>query len=584
MSQDIVLCILIKKAFALLLENENLGENCESLINTLNRYVEQLPRNCGMQTSLDNLKDGTVSLLDCYRNLKDTAEARFAGNSNDQSELRKENGCNSEISKPESETGNTSPFRDKAKQPNDSNDKERVSFSPNHVRLQEELQIIKESDEFKTAVNYFKKANESLAQIFEDNDERETKIRATEVRVISEILGNLTNLTDAAENCKQYILQLHESFNVHRDTEYINSVMYINVVLYDFIKTFIRKPVVILDWPMVDAQGPEKYHPILEKLQDPFTQITDTNKEKIQIKSCISAINCSGDIFARLAKEKASTDIVRITPNCNKWYSLNDDSGRKIVSIAIDCTDCKTSTESQHGETSTQSSPTPRLTSLICRGKMYILVRGEFQGNVRYFLYVVDMEGKKEHEEELGFLERISSTEVPKVKIFCINDQKLIILDVTRRLIHICDNKGMEKNTIDATAYLSNIKASRPPIFTYNGEMICLESKMNFLSKINVYNIVIDEKGSSLEKTREIKVKRAVQAVAFQPFDHKSDEIIILCYTLSLQYHLATYTKDGELIQDIKLHNGKYWLAGLICNPNGPTIALLDDFKLLHLK
>jgi hypothetical protein len=190
------------------------------------------------------------------------------------------------------------------------------------------------------------------------------------------------------------------------------------------------------------------------------------------------------------------------------------------------------------------------------------------------------MNGKKEREEELGFLER-SATKSPKIKIFCIDEKKVLILDVTRHVIHICDSKGMEMNTIDATAYLTNINASRPPIFTHNSEMICLGTKFNFLSKINAYKIVIDDEGSDLEKNKEIKVKRAVQAVAY---NQKMREIIILCYTLSLEYHLATYTiEDGKLIQDIELHNGKYWEAGLISNPHGP-VALLDDFKLLRLK
>ena len=585
MSHGIVLCRLIKRTFALLLGNVELNE----IINKLNVYIDE-HSSPGLETCLDHLKNGSVSLLACQQKLKDRGKTRFADDSNNECELLKETRSNSEVSEPEIGNNNTEiqhQIRDKAQQPNDSKHNGRSSFSPNHARLQEELQIIMETDEFRKAVNDFKKVNESLAEIFKDNEKGQTemtlKITATKVRVISEILGNLTNLTDAVENCEQHILKLHESFNVHGDVD-VNSIMLINMVVFRILKDFTTKPLAMLDWPMIDGQKPEKFHPILGGLPttigrpDPFTYISDINENKVQIDSCIAAINCSGDIFA---KEKETTDIVRITPNYSKWYNFNDDSDSKIISIAIDCADCEASTESQFGETSAQSSAaSPSMSTIVCHGKMYILARGIFHGNVRYFLYVIDMNGKKEREEELGFLER-SATKYPKIKIFCIDEKKVLILDVTRHVIHICDSKGMEMNTIDATAYLTNINASRPPIFTHDSEMICLGTKFNFLSKINAYKIVIDDEGSDLEKNKEIKIKRAVQAVAF---NQKMREIIILCYTLSLEYHLATYTiEDGKLIQDIELHNGKYWEAGLISNPHGP-VALLDDFKLLRLK
>jgi hypothetical protein len=189
------------------------------------------------------------------------------------------------------------------------------------------------------------------------------------------------------------------------------------------------------------------------------------------------------------------------------------------------------------------------------------------------------MKGTKECYEELGFLERRETKIPPKVKIFCINDKQIVVLDLTRRIIHICDNKGFENQTIDATAYLTKVSARCPPIFTCNGEIICLASKLNFINKINVYDSVSDG-GSSVEKLSQIDVQRAVQAVVF---NHKSDEIIILCYTWLLQYHLMIYTKDAKLKKDIELHNSKFREAGLISNLRGP-VALLDNFKLLRLK
>ena len=611
MSKDIVLYSLLKRTFALLLGNENLGENCEFLVQKLDVRIQEL-RRCGLSNellaSLSNLKGGFVSLRACFKYLTDdTAEARFA--ESDFKEVPKQASASDEVSKYSYQyTETENPVREKTKQTNDSEDNDRLLSCPKDATLQKELREIKESDKLKLAMEYFRQSNAFSAKAFEKENNGDIKITAAKVRIISEILGNLTNLGAAADNCRKYISQLDhkEILNLHNiflnlknalQVRLLNypkkegsmvSVIHINVVVFRFMKEFTRKPVVMLDWPMIDGQDPKKYHPILGELPteidppDPFTQITDINKDKVQIESCISAINCSGDIFA---KEKASKDIVRITPNCNKWYSLNDDSGRKIVSIAIDCTDCKTSTESQHGETSTQPcTASSRLTSLVCHGKMYILARSKSQDGFHYFLYVVDMNGKTEHSKKLGYLQR-STTEFQTVKIFCISGQKLVILEFTRGAtsLRICNNEGGVEEKINMTAELRN------PLYVssiaYNGEIVCSNGE----SMLNIYNIN-EKRGTEKppSKTTEIEIKRTVQAVAY---NHELEEFIILCYvraSLKLEYYLVTYTKAGQsiqLIQDIKLNNAnhEYEKAKLICHQNGPAV-LLDNHKLLYLK
>ena len=586
----IVLRNFTKRTFALLLGNVSIGK----LIEKLDLYINDHPIR-GLQTSFEHLKNGCVSLLTCCEKLGEAkTEELFV---DEKSELGKQTCSDRDVSKSEiSCTSNAQAqfqLTDKEKQPNDSKDYERSLSSPSHARLQKELQLIKESDQFKKAAIYFKKANDSLKGIFKDKDKTQNDlIITTKVLIISEILGDLTNLTDAIETCEQHILKLHESLNAHSDmTVIFQFVMAINMKVFNYMREFTGKPVVMLDWPMIHGEKQKKFHPILggspERISnppdiDPFTHFTDASKNKVEINSCIAAINCSGEIFARA---KASSDILRVTSNCENWYSFDNDRLGKSInigSIAIDCTDCKTSEDSKVGETSTQCNVVnPGLPGIVCHGKMYILAWGIFEGNFRFFLYVISMEGTKEHEEELGFLERIQSPTGPKVKIFCIDNKRVVVLDVSRRVIHICDNKGMEKHTIDVTVYLNKINAFRPPIFTCNGEFICLVSTLNFFSKINVYDIVIGE-DSTVEKTKpEINVQRAVRAAAF---NHKLNEIIILCYNFSLEYHLMTYSKeDGKLIEDIRLHHCTYKDAGLIFNSQGP-IALLDDFKLLRLK
>ena len=551
MSQDIVLYDILEKTFALFLGNKQFGKNCTKLVSLLNERNGEIREKCNVSgTILDHLVSGTKSLLRSFDTLKDSPQTLYAKDCNNDGD------SNGETSRPGA--GNTSrdaedkvEYRDKAEQARDS--KVHSERLPKDAKLQKELQKIKDADTFKEAMSKFRKINERAVTILEDNEtDLNLMETAAQLSVISEILGNLTNLTDAMNNCKKYNLRLHQTLNVH--DKRVNFAMY---TLFCFMADFTGKPVAMLDWPMISGREVEKYHPILGELPtndceqpDPFTYIagTGTGTEKVRIESCISAINCTGDIFA---KDKVSSEIIKVTAKYSKWYSFtSEDQGREIVSISIDCSDCKTFTKC--GETlSEPSEASSNLFGPACRGKMYILARSELNSVFRYYLCALELNGgKKVHEEELGFLER-SAAESPKVKMFSINDNRIVILDVSRRVIHVCDGEGMEKNTLDVTPSMRNVITSRPPLITYDNGMICTESKFsNFSSKINVYDIITNEDDSCLRKRNpsEIKVERAVQAVAF---DQESNKIVLLCYTVFLQYYLAIY-EGGQLIQDIK--------------------------------
>ena len=398
MSQDIVLYTVLEKTFAVLLGNVELGDNCIRLVSLLNKRNDQIRKDSDFSgTSLDHLVSGTRSLLRSFDTLKDSSETQLA-----------EDSINGEISKPEA--GNTSTemdddvkTRDKAKQSNGSKVyNERLPFMSKGEKLHTELQLIKDGDTFKKAMSDFRKVNESAVAVLEDNErDLNLKITAAQLSVISKILGNLTHLNDAMNNCMKYILRLHQSLSI-QDT---SMKMY---TLFCFMKEFTGKPVAMLDWPMISGRGDEKHHPILGELPttsvyeppDPFTYITGLHTKKVQIESSISAINCAGDIFA---KDKDSKDIMKVTPKYSKWYSFDEDCDGKIVNISIDCSDCKM--KSDCAETSTKSSP--NLFRPACCGKMYILVRGELDEIFRYYLYVIGLNGgEKVHEEELGFFRK----------------------------------------------------------------------------------------------------------------------------------------------------------------------------------
>ena len=142
-----------------------------------------------------------------------------------------------------------------------------------------------------------------------------------------------------------------------------------------------------------------------------------------------------------------------------------------------------------------------------------------------------------------------------QVKIVNFREEKLIIINVTRKVIFVSDDKGEHSKAVDITVQLPKANDFCDfPVFTflYNGEIVCSKGKGQ--SKLNIYNI--NEENSCLEKTTTIPIKHVVEAIAF---NHQSDELIILCRTLLLyEYYLLIYTKNGELEPVPKFHPYDY--------------------------
>ena len=273
-------------------------------------------------------------------------------------------------------------------------------------------------------------------------------------------------------------------------------------------------------------------------------------------------------------------EIIRITSTKNIKYNVDNNPKTEILSISIDCGDCQTPEENVAQPSTSEATAQPvedafSLPQTACKGRIYILTAYHLNTRVKYFLYVLGMDRTKQHnKEELVFLE---SPQLQQVKIFHLRQEKLIILNVTKKLLYVCDDREKHLKTINVTEQLRNANDfCKFPIFTisHNGEIVCSEGR----SKLNVYQI--NEESSRLEKTTAIALKHVVQSIAF---NHQSDELIILCHTVLHEYHLVIYSKNGELKQNIKLQNGDYREAKLIFQRNG-RVALLDNYSVLHLK
>ena len=307
------------------------------------------------------------------------------------------------------------------------------------------------------------------------------------------------------------------------------------------------------------------------------------------------------------------TGIERIAPSRARKYKTK----KSTLSISINCADCKvpiqnaeeatsksttqtSESSSQSGEVISQSSEVldqsneirhvqPSETLLhasslnlnlpqtICQGKMYILTYvKDNESRFRYFLCVMNMDGAEQREEKLGFLE---SSQLVKAKIFC-RRKMLILINVTGRIMFICDGEGGHLSTINVNEQLRSAYFSRPPIFTisFNGELICSEGRRP--TKLRIYEM--DEKNGSLRRNekREIVSERVVKAVAV---NQVLNELIILCHSSILKrYHLEIYDRNGKLKEYFRLGNGDYREAKMIFHPSG-RVVLLNKHNLLHL-
>ena len=613
-----VLKSLVRTTLTLLLNDVNARDNREwpELMRKLVERIDQHQRctNDKLLTSLTHLKTAVVGLRNCIENPNERSSEE---NSTSQNELPEDESVKqAETSYPDTQAEH---FQ---------NDSQRQLYTQKHVQLQKDVSQIKLSNEFVEAMKDFSDAKDTLAEVFETDSERETKIMATKICVVSEILGNLTNPRAAAEKCIEYILELHKIFKLQKspfptwykalskvklekifesqEMKGLDSAVHVNVVVFSFIREFLTIPVAMLNWTTINIvtqsytseperlenqNRPEEYttqkihHPILgeqppkSNKPDPFTPIEIVDDDGfVWMGSQVSAVNCCGEVFLTKTlgnHQKPPMEILKIIPSGNiKKYCVDNERKRNILSISIDCTtNCNSSEASCCCKFSFSMPHTP------CKGNLYVLAAsGQAGKRVRYFLYVINVDETIHNKEQLAFLE---SDQILQAMISCIKEEKLVILDITSSKIYICNNKGKHFKTIALTAVLSHGYFRKSTKFTisYDGEIVCSEERS---SKLNIWNI--DEENSSLENTNTagIKVKKlVVQSVAF---NNDSNELIILGYTsVFSEYHLVIYTKAGELKEDIKLQNGDYRDAKLIFNQSG-RVVLLNKFSLLHLK
>lgn len=310
---DTVLRALVKDTFSLLLDNESSDENREhlnfdKLVAKLDEHTELLRSRdiCNeLHTSLTHLKSAVASLRACFENPNDGAESS-AENSTNQNE-------ENDLKEKEAQVENHEII----------NESQNQLYTSRHTQLQNEVAQIQSKKEFTEAMQCFTISKDVSAKVLKNKNETETKITATKVRVISEILGNLTNLRSAATECMKHISELHGIFKLQnspfpkwrralwyakplekifesKNIKCLDSAVHIDAVVFRFIKEFMTKPVPMLHWNTISF--PRKIlHPLLGTPLTPRTIKPDLfiDMEEKKIDSQVCAVNCNGEIFTK---------------------------------------------------------------------------------------------------------------------------------------------------------------------------------------------------------------------------------------------------------------------------------------------
>ena len=466
--------------------------------------------------------------------------------------------------------------------------------------LEKELRKIKSKEKakqkFELATNNFRKCNEECKRIREDESVKiKSLIASTSIQMITEILGNLENLTVADGNCREVISELYKLDHIRKavfavqpatraklpglfvrksgsvETRgIINLIIKISQNHFNFRKKFLRMPVNIFNWPIImDEDNLKTFHPIIG--QPPLKVNAAPNitpsfcfeKNCLEINPHISAVNCNGEVFVAVKKEKSSA-IGRINDGilfpfwCVK-EELKETNEIQIISIYIDDNDFSEETEKHHKD---------------CKNMIYILATYISDGELVFILFVVDIQGKLLHKAELTCLPRRKISENVSVKII-FTGNKIVIFENSRRKVYLCNKEGELEKPLNITETNGRISLVTATISDENEVMILQKP-----NKIHFYSINDDR----FLHDQSFEVRTGVIGLTF---NHFSTEAILLCKDgKNPRIHMLRYTKTGELQQDIELRDdeNEFWKNARLISHRSGRVVVLDKNKLLNLQ
>ena len=412
-----------------------------------------------------------------------------------------------------------------------------------------ELKIV--SEMCSDAKDSFKEARKEATRAFNNTDlPIEDRILAMRLRVISRILEKLEEPDNAADICKFYLEELHdtkavqEMFSVYLDggiksyfyttsrLEKIMSVIMINFVLFDFTYQFTKLSPNLFNWPRIKLDHEQSCQPMM------------ANSEMFA-----NEMHCE------------------VTPEYH-IYSFSVNSKREIVTwssreslVAIDTT----TGESRSFCTLTSAGATDRMfwygsIAIDADDNVYIIVElASSDGGRNYKLFIFDTKGISTKESSLTFLDGQFLGFIRVV---------LSGRDPTNIIIHESDGETWLCNQDGELQWHFHLEC--------NGESFHLDlSDRNEIifapdSRRLVYMYTVTEEGiqGKTERTIELPDGHKVRAVAF---NHITREVIVGTL-LDSSYFLSSYSETGGQQDTFRLPciKRKEWTK-IISHPSGPV-------------
>ena len=303
------------------------------------------------------------------------------------------------------------------------------------------------NERYQSAEESFNNAARDAGMAFHNSSlSIEDRIIACKVRITSGILEHLFDPELAASDCKRYLKELHALpdlfgifdvypdrgfralFSKERRAEVVESVIAINLFLYNFIATFAiaEIPFNLFDWELIEC-GTNVYHPLYYEVSSMMNELTSITppwcikfRERLQFRS-LSAVNSKGDII--LCPDPTKCSLAKLDRETGKLEKLNipaldkkgEDGDIKCSYLAVDEDDT-----------------------------VYLLTR--YAQESRYNLSVCDSNGNVIRHQPVEFLKgkecRCFGITNDKRLAFCCEFEVL-----NDYILYICDRNGQLKNS-----------------------------------------------------------------------------------------------------------------------------------------
>ena len=442
---------------------------------------------------------------------------------------------------------------------------------------------IESSESFKSAKESFKEAGRTATLAFHNTAlNTEERILASEVRFASGILEQLENPEIAANDCLQYLIELHdmpaikEIFSVHikggikswfkKDSrrEMVETVTMINLILADFISKFTKQRMAVFGWPMIVC-GKQVVHPIH------FKDGSSSNLSEIKITPPWDIVKLEDDGLRNKCVLNKKGELVSFAKDKHGPQKLVKTRGKQQLY-------CRHSALEDNYTEQLQSSYDVIGTAVGEDDAVYVVTNQKTTGS-RLSVYSAD--GKNTHNSTLKFLH------ASQIIGMGITNNKNIVI-VTEHNVYVCNRNGELLNSFNpAEISRSNYDIIMKSMsVSSDNEIVLVPKEINFLR--DSYRLSTYTQDGKFQRTVKFRTHNDISdryedifynhvtktIIGYVKCDHSSFIECLSGETGELQCsYLLCSTNFPEKVSNFRL----------VCHTNG-TMALVGKRHVIYLK